>query len=84
MTVVSTNLADEVIESLDLSEARLLMDLAIGLYTEQQLTLGQAAQISGLSQSELLRELGRRRIPVNYAVSDFRADLETIERLGRR
>lgn len=39
--------------------------LAVGLFVTEEATLGQAADIAGLSQAELLKELGRRRIPIH-------------------
>ena len=52
--------------------------LAVGLFADQRITLGQAAAIAGISQSEFLRELGRRRISVHYDESDAFADVATV------
>ena len=51
---------------------------AIGLYKREQVSLGRAAEISGLSSPEFLNELGRRRIPINYEAEDLRLDLDTL------
>jgi predicted HTH domain antitoxin len=37
-----------------------------------------------MSQSEFLRELGRRRIPVHYEESDARADIATVQNWPER
>jgi predicted HTH domain antitoxin len=58
--------------------------LAIGLYTSAEVTLGQAAEVAGLNQTQFLHELGRRRIPMNYGQEDFAQDLITIEKLLAR
>jgi predicted HTH domain antitoxin len=52
--------------------------LALGLFIDQRVTLGQAAAIAGLSQSEFLQELGRRQIPVHYDESDALADIAIV------
>ena len=52
------------------------LQLALGMYIDQRVTLGQGAQVAGLSQSEFLHELGRRQIPVHYDDADFREDIE--------
>jgi len=39
---------------------------------------GRAARVSGIPQSDFLRELGRREIPIHYDPDDFEADLKTI------
>lgn len=54
------------------------LHLALGLFLDQRVTLGQGAAIAGISQSEFLRELGRRRIPVHYEESDALADMAAV------
>jgi len=44
-------------------------------------SLGRAAEISGLSSLEFLDELGRRRIPINCEAEDLRVDLDTLKGL---
>lgn len=60
------------------------LHLAIGLFVTEEATLGQAAQTAGLSQTEFLRELGRRRIPMHYGAEELAADLQTVESLSAR
>ncbi|MCL4207702.1 MAG: UPF0175 family protein [Pirellulaceae bacterium] len=60
------------------------MHLAIGLFLDQQITLGQGAAIAGMSQSEFLGELGRRRIPIHYGESDARDDIATVQNWPQR
>lgn len=67
-----------------LSEARAALNLAIGLYTSGDVTLGQAAEAAGISQAEFMRELGRRQLPLHYGVEEFAEDLATIEKLHPR
>lgn len=54
------------------------LHLALGLFVDQRVTLGRAAEVAGLSQSEFLQELGRRRISVHYDESDALADIATV------
>ena len=56
---------------------------AIGLYTNGNLSLGQAAAIAQVSASEFLHTLGRHGICVNYDVAEFEEDLQTLEKLSR-
>jgi predicted HTH domain antitoxin len=65
----------------NLAPARAALHLAIGLYTAEEATLGQAAEAAGLSQSEFLRELGRRRIALHYGREDFAEDLASLREL---
>lgn len=58
--------------------------LAVGLFVAEEATLGQAAQVAGVSQADFLRELGRRRIPIHYGPEELQADLREIEAIVRR
>ena len=68
----------------DLAPARAALHLAIGLFTAEEATLGQAAEVAGVSQPELVRELGRRHIPVHYGREEFAEDLATLREIETR
>jgi predicted HTH domain antitoxin len=59
------------------------LHLALGLFLDHRVGLGQGATIAGVSQSEFLHELGKRRIPVQYDEADALADVATVERRGK-
>jgi predicted HTH domain antitoxin len=59
------------------------LHLALGLFLDSRVGLGQGATIAGLSQSAFLHELGKRRIPIQYDEADARADVATAERWGK-
>jgi predicted HTH domain antitoxin len=44
-----------------LSPESTALHLAIGLFVAEEATLGQAAEVAGLSQTEFLRQLGRHQ-----------------------
>jgi predicted HTH domain antitoxin len=67
-----------------LSPRSAALHLAIGLFVAQEATLGQAAQVAGLSQADFLRELGQRRIPIHYGAEELAADLQAVEALAAR
>ncbi len=67
-----------------LSPQSTALHLAIGLFVAEEATLGQAAQVAGLSQADFLRELGKRRIPIHYGREELAADLEAVESLAGR
>ena len=75
------DLPDKHLHGLNLTPDRLKLEAGIGLYTSGEVTLGQAAQIAGVSQTQFLHELGKRGISVNYSVEDLEQDLKTIETL---
>ena len=67
-----------------LSQREAALHLAIGLFVSEEATLGQAAEAAGLSQSEFMRELGRRKIPLHYGVEEFEQDLINLAKFSSR
>ena len=65
-----------------LTPSRAALHLAIGLFTADEATLGQAAEAAGMSQGEFMRELGRRKISLHYGKDEFAEDLVAIERFS--
>ena len=67
-----------------LSPKSTALHLAIGLFVAEEATLGKAAEVAGLSQTEFLRELGRHHVPIHYGAEELAEDLRTVEKLARR
>lgn len=59
----------------------LLFGLAVGLFMDGRLTLGQAGNALGLSKPEFMALLGQRGIPMPYDEADLEKDLQTLDRL---
>jgi predicted HTH domain antitoxin len=74
---------DAHLRGLQVTPDRLRLEMAAGLYASEDVTLGQAAAIAGMSQAQLLHELGRRGISIHYGIAEFEQDLETLNTLGR-
>ncbi len=70
-------------DHLTLSPERLKLDLAIGLYVDDQVSMGKAAEIAGLGVLEFQKELANREIAVHYGIDDLEADLKTLQSLNR-
>jgi len=79
---MTVTIPSERLANITLNERDALVDIAIGLYKREQVSLGRAAEISGLSSPEFLNELGRRRIPINYEAEELRLDLDTLKGLS--
>jgi predicted HTH domain antitoxin len=60
---------------------RARLHLAIGAFVTEDATIGQAAEIAGISQTELMAELSRRRIPLHYGREEFSEDIQTMAAL---
>ena len=75
---ITINLPD----SLHLSEADLLTELAIALFQQERITLGSASQLAGLHQIEFQRLIASRGIPIHYNVEDLEQDLNSLRQDG--
>jgi predicted HTH domain antitoxin len=62
-----------------LSAEAAALSLAIGLFVTEEVTLGQAAEIAGISQTAFLKELGARCIPIHYGQEELEEDLRLVE-----
>ncbi len=71
-----------VLDDLEISRADLLTDMALGLYMDRRVTLGQAADIAGLPQSEFRRLLGRLGVAIQYDLEDLDHDLAVLRDRG--
>lgn len=69
--------SDELLQTAHLTEAELLQEIAVTLFQQDRLTLGQAASFAGLAQLEMQRLLASRRIPLHYSLEDLEHDLAT-------
>jgi len=76
---MTLSLPQQVENRLDAQSAAL--HLAIGLFVSDEATLGQAAEVAGVSQSGFLKELGKRQIPIHYGEEDLEADLRAVAEL---
>ena len=75
---MTVTIPDDRIGDIQVSERDALVDIAIGLYKREQVSLGRAAEIANMSSPGFLDELGRRKIPINYGVDDLRQDLSSL------
>lgn len=69
---------DQIIAQSGLSSKEILLKVALILFQEERLTLGQASKLAGLHQFEFQKELAKRKISVHYGEEDFERDLQTI------
>ena len=80
---MNIHISDEALQGIRLSEEDVRRDLAIGLFVDRRMTLGQAACMAGISQDEFLRLLSEKEIPIHYDVEDFEADIRTLKEIGQ-
>ena len=73
MTTLTLNLP----KTLKVEESELVMILATKLYEQGKLSLGQAAELTGLSKRAFVEILGSYEVSVfNYSADDLERDVE--------
>jgi predicted HTH domain antitoxin len=55
--------------------------LALELYREGSVSLGQAAELCGVSQAEFMKFAAEREVALHYTLCDLEQDRKFIERL---
>jgi predicted HTH domain antitoxin len=81
---VPVTIPDSVLAAAHLTEPELRRELAVALFREERLTLGQACGLADVDQFAFQSILADRQIPVHYGIEEFREDLLTIDALARR
>ena len=72
---------DDLVRSIGLTEAELRLELAVALYRENRVTLGQAARLAARPQDEVLGILAGRGVAMHYTVDDLKEDVTNLERI---
>lgn len=63
-------------DSPDALRQRIALDLAVYYYAERLVSMGKAAELSGLPRGDFESALAERQIERNYSVEGLEADLE--------
>ncbi len=62
---MSLVISDQFLQTADISETELKLEIAILLFQQEKITLGTASQFADLNQLEFQRILGSRKIPIH-------------------
>ena len=81
---MNISLPDQLMEGIQVNEAELPFELALGLFVDRKATLGQASRLAGVSRPAFIDILGARRIPMHYDEEDLESDLESLRLLEQR
>lgn len=75
---------EDVLQAIQMSEAELLVEVAIALFQQDRLTLGQASNFARMNQLQFQRLLATREIPLHYDIAELREDVKSLEANGWR
>jgi predicted HTH domain antitoxin len=72
----------ELLQASHLTASELKREIAVMLFAQDRLSLGQASEVAEMSQKQFLGLLSSRQIPVHYGDAELERDLATIGTLG--
>jgi predicted HTH domain antitoxin len=76
---MSLVISDEVLQTVQMSEAELLQEIAVMLFQQERFTLGQASRFALMNQLQFQRLLASRQIPLHYDIAELREDVKNLE-----
>jgi predicted HTH domain antitoxin len=74
---MAVTISDEILAAAHISEPEVKQELAVALYQQERLTLGQASRLAEMTQLAFQALLADRQIPIHYGVEEFREDVRT-------
>lgn len=66
------------LREVDMSAEELKLEIAILFYKKGRMSSGRASKFAGLPRLIFLKELGKRKVPVNYDEEELEKDLNTL------
>jgi predicted HTH domain antitoxin len=81
---MSIVISDETLQTLQMSESEMLIEIAILLFQQERFTLGQASRFARMNQLQFQRLLASRQISLHYDVTELREDVESLAAKGWR
>lgn len=81
---MTIEIPDKILQGTGIRVEDLMLRIAIELFKEEKLTLGQASRLAGLHQMQFQQELAKRQIPIHYGVAEFEEDMRTLEKLNAK
>ena len=73
---------EELLQASRLTPLELKREIAVMLFAQDRITLGQASEFAEMSQRQFLGLLSARQIPVHYGDAELEKDLMTVGTLG--
>ncbi|OGO25620.1 MAG: hypothetical protein A2W33_04570 [Chloroflexi bacterium RBG_16_52_11] len=78
--VILFEVPQDILDSARLTPAQLKSELAISLYAQGRLSIGNARELAEMSLWEFRHLLASRRIPAHYDLTDLKEDLDTLSK----
>ena len=79
---MSLIITDEILDSAKISKEELQKEIAVILFQKNNLSLGKASEIAGLSREKFQYLLASREISVHYTIADLKQDMESLAQVN--
>lgn len=79
---MSLIISDETLNSVGLSDQELLIEIAVMLFQQERMSLGQASKLANLNYVQFQELLAKRNIPLHYDIEEFEEDVKTLKQTG--
>lgn len=79
---MSLVIPDDILRAANISASGLRREIAVLLFQQDKLTLGQASEFAGVSQLEFQRLLAKRHTAVHYDTHEFTDNVDNLRRMG--
>ena len=73
------NIPDVITNLKPLSQDDVVLALAIQLYVDEEVSLGKAAEITGMSRIDFQKLMTDKNIPLRYNTTDLERELKTVQ-----
>lgn len=71
-------ISKDILQKVKMTPAQLAVEVAIYLYAQKKLTMGQAKRLAGLDQLAFQEALAKRNINIHYDMADVLKDIENL------
>lgn len=75
---------DEILETTQMKPEELLQEIAILLYSQERISLAQAARLAEMNRLQFQHLLASRDLTIHYDIADYEEDLKNLKSFKRR
>jgi len=66
------------LEAIQMTLEEFKLEIAVLLYAKGKLSMGKASRVANMNRILFQKELGKRKVPMNYDEVELKRDLETL------
>lgn len=71
-------ISKELLRGVEMSQDQLKIELAVYLYAQKKISMGQARKLAELDQISFQKELAKREVYIHFGIEDLKEDLTNL------